>query len=224
MNKKTKTIIIILSLIVATFLFVLIRKYYILEKNINDSKNFTWTLFSWDVNSIKIDTETWVINMNDFQKYENMISKMQYRRFLPPNQPGTSATTYEDRSTILNNYLKENNFYFRINSKISSWYLFIKTKYPLKNNDMFFYWHNSNAGNWLKVSWKIRKGLNLIEWSDQEFLFDLSSIPIKTYYWSKNLNYNWLNQLNNNEQLQFIWWYVVSFDWNKIEEITIAWE
>lgn len=89
---------------------------------------------------------------------------------------------------------------------------------------MFFYWHNSNAGNWLKVSWKIRKGLNLIEWSDQEFLFDLSSIPIKTYYWSKNLNYNWLNQLNNNEQLQFIWWYVVSFDWNKIEEITIAWE
>lgn len=225
MNKKSKMIIIaLLFLVLAFFLFVVVKKYYVLERNIDVSKNITWTLFSWDVSSIKIDTETWVVSMNDIEKYKNMVENMQYRRFSPPNQPTTNAQTYSERSNILNDYLKDNNFYFRISSKISSWYLFIKTKYPLKNNDMFFYRHNSNAGNWLKVSWKIRKSLNLIEWSDQEFLFNLNSIPIKTYYWSKNLNYNWLNQLNNNEQLQFIWWYVVSFDWNKIEEITIAWE
>ena len=164
MNKKLKTTIILLLIgFFVILLFLLTRRYYILEKSINESKNITGTLFSWDASSIKIDTETWTISKNDLEKYQDMVENMQYRRFSPPDQSTKYAGTYSERSAILNNYLKENNFYFRIDSNISSWYLFIKTKYPLKNNDMFFYWYNSNDGHWLKVSGKIRKNLNLIE-------------------------------------------------------------
>lgn len=230
MAKKTLFLFLFImsSFIVTYFLYDPILKYIEIDRQVDTIKNTTWDLFtgnvvdifSWD-NSVYTGSEN-NSQATDWDKYQTYVESNKFRIYHPKKQPVITSTDYNERSNILNDYLTKNNFYFRLNDQVNTWYLYIKLKSPTKN-DVFLYRHNSNDWNGYQISWKIRKDSNLLEWVSDEFLFPLNKIPIVTYYKQKNKDYNWQVELNKN-QLQFIWWYVVWFDWNQIEEIVIAWE
>jgi hypothetical protein len=229
MNKKYILIslfILIFIWFISYFLYPIIFNYLKIERQIEEVKNITWSVFTWDtVQIFSWDNNSWSIeniNQTDYQKFQTYISQGNTRKYNPSNQPTTTSNDYPERSAILNEYLTNNNFYFRLNNKVNTGYLYLNLKNPTKS-DVFLYRHNSSDRYWYKISGKLMKSQNLMETSWDEYLFNLKSIPIISYYNKQLKYYNWQTDLNKN-QLQFIWWYVVSFDGNKIEEIVIAWE
>lgn len=185
---------------------------------------FTWTLlWSWDVEIL-----TWEnINPSEYEKYSNFLEEWVFKRsYNPPAQPSTNwSTNYSQKSDILNNYLKDNNFYFRSSEKLSEWYLYIKLYKSLKSNwDIFIYFYDTNL-NWYPVSWKLIKSKNLIYNNTQEYLYNLTGVYITKFYDGKILKYDWLStEINKTNKLHFIWWYLTTSDWNYIKEISIVWK
>lgn len=229
MNKKQIFFPLFIAIIlwfIVYFLYPIISDYLKIEKEIEEIENITWSIFTWDIVDIFTwDNEFWNIeniNKTDYETFQAYILKENIRKYYPSNQPTIKSNNYQERSDVLNEYLTKNNFYFKLNNKITTGYLYLKLKFPT-NSDIFLYWHNSSDKSWYKISWKLIKDQNLMETSWDEYLFNLNDIPIITYYNKQKIHYNWLIDFNKN-QLQFIWWYIVSFDGNKIEEITITWE
>lgn len=195
----------------------------------NENNAFTWNvaevftgseaIITWDIFTGNI--ETWVINAEKtyIEKFKDLIDTNDFITFNPPAQPISSNTTYQSRSSILNTYLKDNNFYFRTFWNISGGYLYIKLANAW-SSDIFLYRHNSYWKCWNPISWKIIKAKSLLP-SNQEFLFDLKEIPIVKFYDKSDCLFDWVPSINNNK-INFIWWYYVWFDWNYIKEITIA--
>jgi hypothetical protein len=233
MTKKSKTIRIILYLLTV---FVLSFFFYKRDKAIQTkiqnqlswSVNFTWNVFppddlnlTWDIQQI----DTWnEVSLTDIDNYKNLLDSNNFiRKFNPPKQPIINwAMSYEEKSKILNDYLKDNNFYFRNPQKLKDWYLYIKLNKEISNWDIFLYFHDAKLNNYT-VSWKLNKNKNLMD-SSKEFLYKLDSVSIKKYYDWKILDYNRLNELNIINKLHYIWWYTTTSDWNYMEEIIIVWE
>lgn len=202
----------------------------IIQNQLSWSINFTWIVFPWENWNLTGDIEpinTWNdTSLTDYENYKNLlISNKFIRKFNPPKQPIiNSSMNYEEKSQILNDYLKDNNFYFRNAQKLKNWYLYIKLNKEIINWwDTFLYFHDTTL-NWYTVSWKLRKDKNLIN-SSKEFLYKLDSISINQYYNNTLLEYDWLsNELNTTNKLHYIGWYTTTSDWNYIEEIIIVWE
>lgn len=209
-------------------------KIFLIAQNENSAKPdeikepTSWTVLqtSWNILqestwSFLDDSLTW---LNDFEKFQKMVDAWKFLSFKFPNQPIINSDTYEWRSEWLNNYLKDNNRYFnKTEDKIASWYFYIKTKKPAE--EIFLYRHNTNQWWWwYPISWKLRLEKSKETYSSREYLYDLRNIPIKTFYNKENYSFNRQDVINS-LNVNYIWWYVVSFDWtNKIEEIIIAWE
>lgn len=229
MNKKQILLSLFITIIIwfiVYFLYPIISNYIKLEREIEEIKNITGSIFTWDtVEVFSWQNNSWDvgnISQTDYERFQTYVSKNNTRKYNPSNQHIVTSNDYKERSNILNEYLTNNNFYFRLNDKITTGYLYLKLKNPTKS-DIFLYWHNSSDKYWYKISGKLIKNKNLMETSWDEYLFNLKNIPIMLYYNQQTKHYNWQTDLNKN-QLQFIWWYVVSFDGNKIEEIIISWE
>lgn len=71
------------------------------------------------------------------------------------------------------------------------------------------------------ISIPLSKSLERV--SDRSFIFRLDDIPIMRYSDKKLEHYNWQKDINS-WIIQYIGWFVSSFDWTSIEEIIIAWE
>lgn len=148
-----------------------------------------------------------------------------YRIYNPPVQPKVSWS-YEEKSAILNSFITKNNFHFTTTSKLSEWYLLIRTEKPLwKNDDIFLYFHNTSQ-NWYPVSWKISKIDTLSNSDKWEYIYKIDDLPIFRYYDKKLIHYNWLeNELINTKKIHFIAWYITTSSGNNsIREIIIAWK
>lgn len=231
MTKKWKTILIIIIYLLIAFIisYQNYKKDKEIQKNIQDQLSgnisFTWNIFSW----YDINIETWAIdsiNPSEYENFKNLLNSNNFiRKFNPPRQPIIySSMTYEEKSSILNEYLKDNNFYFRNAEKLKDWYLYIKLNKELNNWDVFLYFHDTKE-NWYTVSGKLRKNLNLIGDNSKEFLYKLDSIDIRKFYGGNTLDYDRLsNELNITNKLHYIWWYTTSSDGNFIEEIIIVWK
>jgi len=233
MTKKTKVLLYVVVYLIVVF--ALSIHFYMKDKEIQNtiqnqlswSVNFTWNVFSWEDFNLTGDIiNTWSeVSLTDNENYKNMLDSNNFiRKFNPPKQPMINwSMSYEEKSKILNGYLKDNNFYFRNAQKLKDWYLYLKLNKEIMNGDIFLYFHDTDL-NWYTVSWKLNKNKNLIN-SSKEFLYKLDSVSIKKYYDSKLLDYNWLsNELNTTSKLHYIWWYTTTSDWNYIEEIIIVWE
>lgn len=226
---------IIISLFLAVVLltgFYISKRYNILSQNVGQQ-------LSWDVaftgNTFTVDLQlTWnidnitgeQIDSTEFEKYSTMIEQWFFvRKYSPPAQPVTNGSiNYDEKSTLLNNYLKENNFYFRNSQKLTEGYLYIKLNKPLINGDIFLYFHDTNLNGYV-VSGKVIKSKNLIPNTTQEYLYYLNDIDLRRFYDSKEINYNWLsNELNITNKLHFIWGYTTTSDWNYIKEFSIVWK
>lgn len=195
------------------------------NQNIFDSwtiiPSITWDNISWSNLTGIILTWTSTTEKTDLDNYYKLLDDWKSITFTFPNQPiDWWVMSYEERSNILNEYLKNNNKYFTIDSKINTGYVMIKTR--RSTDDLFLYWHNSNL-NWYKISWKLATTKSLQTESKNEYLFKLDQIYINRFYDKKLYNYNWKKDISSWE-LMFIGWYVVWFDWNKIETITIVYE
>ncbi len=234
MTKKPKAIRIILYLLTVFVLsFFFYKRDKAIQANIQNqlswSVNFTWNVFSPDDLNLTGDIEqidTWnEVSLTDTDNYKKLLDSNNFiRRFNPPKQPMINwSMSYEEKSKILNDYLRDNNFYFRNAQKLKWWYLYVKLNKEIINWDIFLYFHDTKLNNYT-VSWKLNKNKNLMD-SSKEFLYKLDSVSIKKFYDWKFLDYNRLsNELNNTSKLHYIWWYTTTFDWNYIEEIIIVWE
>lgn len=236
MTKKRKNMLYVLVYIVVVFGLSIC--FYLRDKNIETtiqnqlswSVNFTWNVFSWDdlnlTGNIIEQIDTWnEVSLTDTDNYKKLLDSNNFiRKFNPPKQPAINSTmSYEEKSKILNDYLRDNNFYFRNAQKLKEWYLYIKLNKEITNWDIFLYFHDTKLNNYT-VSWKLNKNKNLMD-SSKEFLYKLDSVSIKKFYDWKLLDYKRLsNELNNTSKLHYIWWYTTTSDWNYIEEIIIVWE
>ncbi len=70
--------------------------------------------------------------ITEYDKFSDSLNGPFIRKFDPPVQPiFNSGLTYKQKSDILNEYLKGNNFYFRNTFKLSEGYLYIKLAKPI---------------------------------------------------------------------------------------------
>lgn len=250
-NKFLYIITIIYSILwIGYVIYYLCEQGIIIEDNqtqINNSKtdSFTWNTFDpsyiWFID-IDSTTQTWTISpesntgsnnegsadnnliLSDIDRMTSFKEKWYYRIYNPPEQPKVTGT-YEEKSAILNNFITKHNFYFTTTSKLTEWYILIRTDKPLwKNEDIFLYFHNTNL-NWYPVSWKISKNSALWNPEKWEYLYKIDDLPIFRYYDKKLMNYNWLeNELINTKKIHFIAGYITTSSWNSIKEIIIAWQ
>lgn len=196
--------------------------------------SFTGNTFSWIQNSTGILVNTWVlvntgitieVTKTELQKFKDMKSGWFLRTFNPPLQPTfTTKLSYQIKSNKLNEYLKANNFYFRNTSKLEDGYIYIKLAKPIRNFDIFLYFHDSGI-NWNPMSGKLAKEDNLITgtWANQEFLYKLDDISIYRFYDGKKTSFDWLNStLSDTNRVHFVWWYTTTSDGNYIKEIIIT--
>ncbi len=225
------------------YLVVSISYWYYLYQNYEQKKTsyqeqilsgsnivFSGNIFSWSNISTWVVVNTWItleLAKSELQKFEELKKDWFLRVFNPPKQPSLIwLSSYQLKSNILNNYLKENNYYFQNSLTLTDGYLYIKLVKPIKKYDVFLYFHDSLVGGH-PMSWKIAKEDNLIiwSWSSQEFLFKLSNISIYRYYDGQKIPFNWLDStLKNASKIHFIWGYTTGSDWNQIEEIIITWK
>lgn len=230
MTKKRIIVYIIFVTIIGIYFY---RNKKNIENNIQEQLSwsiiFTGNVFSWDSNNTwETNITSWSdISLTDYENFKKLLDNPIFiRKFNPPKQPDINSTmSYEEKSNLLNEYLKDNNFYFRNSQKINNWYLYIKlNKNLISNWDIFIYFHDTKI-NWYTVSWKLAKEENLIENNSKEFLYKLDSIQIRKFYDGKLLDYKRLfNELNYTKKLHYIWWYTTTSDWNFIQEIIIVWE
>ena len=191
--------------------------------------SFTGNTFSWIQNSTWIVVvNTWItmeITKTELEKFTDLKSSGFVRIFNPPPQPALlNGLSYQIKSNKLNEYLKDNNFYFRNSISLQTWYLYIKLARPIRNYDIFLYFHDSSIG-WYPMSGKLAKEDNLItgKWANQEFLYKLDEISIYRFYDGKKTPFNWLNStLSDTNRVHFVWWYTTTSDGNYIKEIIIT--
>lgn len=235
MTRRWKIILYVAIYLIVVFILSIhfYRRDKAIQANIQNqlswSVNFTGNVFPPDDLNLTGDIQqidTWnEVSLTDIDNYKNLLDSNNFiRKFNPPKQPMINwSMSYEEKSKILNDYLKDNNFYFRNAQKLKEWYLYIKLGTEITNWDIFLYFHDTSL-SWYTVSWKLNKNANLID-SSKEFLYKLDSISIKKFYDWKSLNYNRLsNELNTTNKLHYIWWYTTTSDWNYIEEIIIVWK
>ena len=234
---KKRTILSLLYLLIAISYGYYLYYNYQQKKADYQQQIYSWSniifsgnVFSWSNSLTWVLINTWITietTKSEKQKFEEIKKNGFLRAFNPPKQPNLIwENSYQTKSTILNKYLKDNNFYFQNSLVLSDGYLYIKLAKPIKKYDIFLYFHDSQVGGY-PMSWKIAKEDNLIvgTGSDQEFLFKLNDISIYKYYdWSK-AHFNWLDStLKNTNKIHFIWGYTTWSDWNQIEEIIITWK
>lgn len=217
-----------ITLIFTYFYFKDQKIQNIIQNQLSWNVTFTWNVFTWeDVNSWDIEPiNSWKDNTwTDYGQFTKLLESHNFiRKFNPPKQPViNNKMSYEEKSKILNDYLKDNNFYFRNAQKLKEWYLYIRLNKKITNWDIFLYFHDTRL-SWYIVSWKLNKNANLID-SSKEFLYKLDSISIKKFSDGNLIDYDRLsNELNTTNKLHYIWWYTTTSDWNYIEEIIIVWE
>lgn len=198
------------------------------------SISFTGNTFSWTQNSTGILVNTGVIintgitievTRTELEKFNDMKKDWFLRTFNPPPQPVlANGLSYQVKSNKLNAYLADNNFYFRNTSKLEEGYLYIKLAKPIRNFDIFLYFHDSRL-NQAPMSGKLAKEDNLITgiWANQEFLYRLDDISMYRFFDWKKTSFDWLNTtLSNANQVHFIGWYTTTSDGNYIKEIVIT--
>lgn len=190
---------------------------------------FSWTQVStWTLTNTGVSVNTWItieVTKTELEKFNDMKNDWFLRIFNPPPQPIlTSWLSYQMKSNKLNSYLADNNFYFRNTSKLEEGYLYIKLAKPIKNFDIFLYFHDARI-NSAPVSGKLAKEDNLITWTwaNQEFLYRLDDVSIYKFYDWKKFWFNWLNDtLSDTNSIHFIGWYTTTSDGNYIKEIIIT--
>lgn len=222
--------------------------YFLYENHLNEKNNqqniinaqqetFTGNTFDPDyIISVKLP-ETWAsvdisddntntgsIILSDIDRINNFQENWFYRIYNPPKQPNVKWS-YEAKSATLNAFIAKNTFHFTTTSKLSEWYLLIKTEKPLKNNeDIFLYFYNTDLSGY-PVSGKLSKNDNLWNPEKWEYLYAIDNIPIYKFYDKKLINYNWMeNELHKIKKVHFIAWYITTSSDNSIKEIIVAWQ
>lgn len=212
---KMYTKILFFFLFILSFWYLL---YYIVNSLTNNSIPNPDDVLTW----INIDiqtSDTWtIIPISDIDKYQNIItSTKNYKTIQFTIQPSESVWSYWWNTETLRTYMMQNIRSIEIPPNISSWYLYIKLRKQLSQNRSIVLWTDMRI-NWFLMYWWLKTKESLDVYNENEYLFKLDNVPLVT-----TKEHNWLSVIKLKRIIK-IWWYVWTFDWNKIEEITIAWE
>jgi len=200
----------------------------------------TWAIYTWidfliTWNTIDVSIVTWVsqtwldqltwldIDISDIDKVysilENWKPSIDYSVITPRSQNIKYSDSLEED---LKNYLTNNTYSLTMPSDIKGWYLYIKLKKPLKYMPTIKSYQpmtiktNIYFQQWWTY-WRLGTQETLpIYQENQEFLYDLSDVPVRWSKWS-----NWLVMKWKNIQ---IWWFVSDTQWNYIEKIIFIWK
>lgn len=188
--------------------------------------NRSWFVEQWGEIMTWLDAEEIWHDINpiprtDLELYTSYVQKWNIASFSPASQ-WEILWWYAEKSKAMNTYLANNTFKFNIPNTIKKWYLYIKLYKP-STNWIFLFWYWSDK-NWFKVSWDLKLESNLINWSSEEYLYDISDIQYVRFYDEKLDSYDWLSELQDWKS-GFIAGFLRDYSWNnKIEQIVIAWE
>lgn len=186
--------------------------------NTRDVSVVTW------ISQTGLDQLTWLdIDISDIDKVygvlENWKPWVDYSIITPNQQNMKYSTSLEDD---LKNYLANNIFSVTMPADIKWWYLYIKLKKPLK------YMPTNKSYQPVTIKTNIYFQQRLTYWrlitqetlpiyqDNQEFLYDLSYVPVRGAKWSNRLAMKW-------KKVQ-IGWFVSDTQWNYIEKIIFIWE
>jgi hypothetical protein len=185
--------------------------------NTNDVSVITWIFQTW------FDQLTWIdIEISDIDKVYSVLEKgtpwVDYSVISPRPQNTPYSSTMQDDFL---NYLVNNIYTLKMPDNIEWWWLYIKLKKPLR------YMANTKTFQPITIKtniyfqdrwtyWRLITTKSLwVYMENQEFLYDLSNVPIRNAKWS-----NWLTMRWKNIQ---IGWFVSDTNGNYIEKIIFIW-
>jgi hypothetical protein len=192
--------------------------------NINNSNNIstvTWDfLNTWENHTgdnIQIPPSTDIDIVYNIIKYWKPWENYSAISFKPQIKRW-SEWWYIDSDILKDEYLLNNRYSLTVPNDITWWYLYIKTRQPLKfMSSIWVYqpitiWTNILDTINMRIYGRIdtKKSLPVYQWN-QEFLYKLDNIPI-----TKSTTDSWLGM--KWKKLQ-IWWFVWDVSWNSIDKI-----
>lgn len=168
----------------------------------------SWIFQIWD----NIDSWTLINELSsDIDKYNFIINNTNnFKTLWFSDQPAQSFWDYNLNTKALREYALSNTQKLHIPENISWWYIYIKLKKTLPTNRSIILYIQP-----LNTAWGLKTQKTLPTNNNNEYLFNLKDVPLVGSSIS-----DWLNHITWKDIT--IWWYVWSFDWNWIEQITIA--
>lgn len=180
--------------IFAIYVFLTAYQAYNLQKDMEQIKNTPWVI----VNSGDVVIETFELE-REYLDYimEHWEAWVDFFVATPTDQPNLKWKTSQENNEKMWSYLSNNKILFDLPNTDKQWYImFITSKKVPENRDIFLW------VDW-KTVWHIRKEKSLTTKTDNEYLFQLDSIPIVWYQktWDENVYGKSLNavvwQANN---------------------------
>lgn len=204
----------ILNTILLIICIILFYRIFIYDTWVKNPLNIPSSndVFSW------VSFDTWIqenLVVSDMDKYTNIVQNTKnFKTVFFTLQPTQSAWNYEWNTNILRDYMLKNIKEISVPKNISGGYIYIKLRRTLPDNRSLALKTNVLVGNKF-ARWNIRTDNSLPVYNNNEYLFDLRNVSM---IWMNN--WDWLSHIK--WKTITIWWYVWTFDWNWIEEITVA--
>ena len=182
-------------------------------KPIDWNSDFTWSIDTWINIQPSTDIDIVYDIIKDWKPWEDY-SAISFK----PQTKKWSEWWYIDSAILKDEYLPNNRYSLTVPNDITWWYLYIKTRQPLKfMSSIWVYrpitiWTNILDTRNMRIYGRIdtKKSLPVYQWN-QEFLYKLDNIPI-----AKSTTDSWLGMKWKTLQ---IWWFVWDVSWNGIDKI-----
>ena len=174
---------------------------------ISEDAFFSWYNLTGNINLTWNSIETWISEpISEFDIFNSLNKKS----LLYPVQPQQSYWDYIKNTNSLNTYAHNNMQTIEI-PETTWWYLYIKLRKDLPPGRTAVIYINTawrRCGGGIKQMW--------YTYNTNEYLYKLDNVPL---IWSNC----WDDRTSkiSGKTVQ-IWWYVGTFDWNWIEEVSIA--
>ena len=172
-------------------------------------ENMSWLVSSWE--NISWSLTTWNIVEVPPSEIEIFSALKDKKTVYFTVQPLEYNWDFSNRTQILVAHAKSNMQTINIPPKIKWWYLYIKLRDNLPSGRsavIYIKAWSRYCWGWIKQMW--------YTYNNNEYLYKLTYVPL---IWSNC----WDNRLSKIAgQTISIWWYVWTFDWNWIQQITIS--
>lgn len=172
---------------------------------VDPSVFFTWLNSTW----VETTWNTIVKPPSNIEIFNDLENRKTIQFTVQPTE--YNWKDFADRTKMLVDYAKNNMQTIIIPQKIKWWYLYIKLRknLPAGRSAVIYI----KAGSWYCWGWLKQMGYT---YNNNEYLYKLTNVPLI----ASNCGDNRIPKIIG--QTISIWGYVWTFDWNWIQEITVA--
>lgn len=163
----------------------------------------TWWVFTWSL--MPKSPRGYVdYTLKNWKAWEDFVV------IVPDQQPIIRSSEKEENNEVMFTYLWENVSKVKVPDWVTGWYIMFTTKHEISDNRDLFLWID-----WLSKG-AIYKNRSLDVYNMNEYLYDLTSVPLAEFPYAPNLLKEFVRD----------WYlYISSFvweRWNSVEKITIV--